>query len=238
MPRPTRKNRSNKRIGSHPAVLFLALLAAVTIPLMPAAKEKISFQLVARFMALLLFLAAIAASAQARSAAENRVWKKSSPITESLLSQPLQLLELHQVKAPVRWYDASGYTFAAENAEAEAAQLQPYGGPGGGHHVPAQSAFRGAAGYDPNAALAIPNAELEQLGVIHSKITAGQQALYGAFSQTGATLTWEAVEQIETQALIRGNMNPNMAQATVRQAIQALKDAGVSGPTRIPWAGQ
>jgi hypothetical protein len=79
---------------------------------MPAAKEKISFQLVARFMALLLLLAATAASAQARSAAENRVWKKSAPITESLLSQPLQLLELHQVKAPLGWYDASGDTFA------------------------------------------------------------------------------------------------------------------------------
>jgi len=43
---------------------------------MPAAKEKISFQLVARFMALLLLLAATAALAQARSAVENRVWQK------------------------------------------------------------------------------------------------------------------------------------------------------------------
>ena len=84
---------------------------------MAAAKEKTSW-LVARLLALLLLLAALAAPAQARSAAENRVWQKSAPDTESLNSQPLQLLNLHQVKAPVGWYDASGDTFAAES-EAE-----------------------------------------------------------------------------------------------------------------------
>ncbi len=82
---------------------------------MPAAKEKIGFQLVARVMALLLLLAALTAPAQARSAAENRVWQKSTSNTESLHSQPLQLLEPHQVKAPVGWYDASDDTFAVNN---------------------------------------------------------------------------------------------------------------------------
>ena len=32
-------------------------------------------------------------------------------------------------------------------------------------------------------------------------------------------------------------MSPAIAQATVRQAIEALQNAGVSGPTRIPWGG-
>ena len=126
---------------------------------------------------------------------------------------------------------------AAESAEAEAAQLQPYGGPGGGHHVPAKGAFTGAAGYDANAALAVPNAELARLGVDHGLVTGGQMIGYKAFAQTGATLSWEAVEGIETQALIRGGMQPSMARATAQQGIQALKDAGVSGPTRIPWGG-
>jgi len=49
--------------------------------------------------------------------------------------------------------------------------LQPYGGPGGGHHVPAKSAFNGAAGYDANEALAVPNSELARLGVSHAQIT-------------------------------------------------------------------
>jgi len=60
---------------------------------------------------------------------------------------------------------------------------------------------------------------------------------YKAFAQTGATLTWQAVEGIETQALVRGGMQPGIARATVLKAIQALKDAGVSAPTRIPWGG-
>jgi hypothetical protein len=45
------------------------------------------------------------------------------------------------------------------------------------------------------------------------------------------------METIETQALITGGMEAEMARATVQKAIQALKDAGVSGPTRIPWGG-
>jgi len=123
-----------------------------------------------------------------------------------------------------------GFAVAAEEAA-----LRPYGGPGGGHHVPAKSAFTGSAGYDANAALAIPNAELARLGVSHSAITGAQMTGYRAFAQTGAPLTWEAVSTIETQALVRGGIAPNMAGATVTRAIDALRQAGVAGPTRIPW---
>jgi hypothetical protein len=126
---------------------------------------------------------------------------------------------------------------AAENAD-QAAQLEPYSGPGGGHHVPAKSAFPGAAGYDPNKALAIPNAEMARLGVDHiGLVTPAQRVLYTAYAQTGASLTWEAVQSIETEALVQGGMERDMAQATVQKAIQGLKDAGVAGPTRIPWSG-
>jgi hypothetical protein len=131
---------------------------------------------------------------------------------------------------------SSGSAALAESAEA--AEMRAYGGPGGGHHVPAKGAFTGAAGYDPNAALAIPNAEMARLGVNHLRVvTPAQRALYIAYARTGAPLTWEAAEAIETQALIRGGMHPGMARATVQKAIQSLKDAGVSGPTRIPWSG-
>lgn len=118
-----------------------------------------------------------------------------------------------------------------------AAELRPYGGPGGGHHLPAKSGFAGAPGYNANQALAIPNAELARLGVRHELVTGAQMTGYRAFGQTGATLTWEAMQHIETQALIRGGMNAAQARATVQQAIQALRNAGVSGPTRIPWGG-
>jgi RHS repeat-associated protein len=120
----------------------------------------------------------------------------------------------------------------------ETAALEPYVGPGGGHHVPAKSGFIGAPGYDINAALAIPNAELARLGVNHSIVSGTQQILYRAFAQTGHTLTWNTMQTIETQALIQGGMNPNMAAGTVQGAIQSLINAGVTGPTRIPWGGK
>ncbi|MGC1434183.1 MAG: hypothetical protein WA811_18235 [Candidatus Sulfotelmatobacter sp.] len=126
--------------------------------------------------------------------------------------------------------------FTAPGLPEDGAVLTPYGGPGGGHHIPAQSAFRGAVGYDANAAPAISNSEMARLGVDHmGAVTPAQQTLYRAFARTGNTLTWDAVQQIETEALVRGGMNPNMAANTVQQAIQQLKNAGVSGPTRIPW---
>jgi hypothetical protein len=49
-------------------------------------------------------------------------------------------------------------------------------------------------------------------------------------------LTWEAVEKIEAEALIRGGLNSDVARATVKSAIEALKRDGVPGPTRIPWS--
>jgi hypothetical protein len=133
---------------------------------------------------------------------------------------------------------AEGSRAAASQAgPATSAELQPYGGPGGGHHVPAKSAFTGAEGYSPNEALAIPNSELTRLGVRHNLVSAAQQSLYREFAQTGKTLTWEVVQDIETQALVQGGMNPEQAAATAQKAIQSLKNSGIAGPTRIPWGG-
>jgi RHS repeat-associated protein len=114
------------------------------------------------------------------------------------------------------------------------ALLESYRGPGGGHHVPAKSAFTGAENYGANIALAIPNAELASLGVSHSAVTGAQMTGYQAFAKTGETLTWGAMSAIEANALVRGGMAESMANTSVNQAIQASKDAGVSGPTRIP----
>lgn len=115
--------------------------------------------------------------------------------------------------------------------------LEPYRGPGGGHHVPAKKAFEGAKGYDPNKALAISNAELQRLGANHGLITTEQMRAYRAFSKTGQPLTWEVVAEIETKALIEGRMNAEIARSTVARAIQALKAAGIKVPVRIPWGG-
>jgi len=119
--------------------------------------------------------------------------------------------------------------------EGEAALLRPYGGPGGGHHVPARSVFAGSLEYDVNAAPAIPNAEMFQLGVTHSSVTGAQMTGYRTLARSGGAITWENVATIETNALIRGGMNPSQAQATVNQAINTLKSSGVNNPTNIPW---
>ena len=119
-----------------------------------------------------------------------------------------------------------------------APELRPYGGRGGGHHVPAKNAFLNDPIYKENRAPAIPNDELARLKVSHSAVSGAQASLYRAFAKTGSPLTWEVLSEIETQALIRGGMKASgMAQATVEKAIQALKKAGVSGPTKIPWGG-
>jgi hypothetical protein len=115
------------------------------------------------------------------------------------------------------------------------AKLEPYKD-GGGHHVPAKRAFEGAPGYDPKKALAIPKAELKGVGVqSHGKVTGAQLTRYKAFAETGQPLTWEVMAKIETEALVDGGMNLDMAKATVTKAIQALKDGGVAAPIRIPW---
>ncbi len=122
-------------------------------------------------------------------------------------------------------------------ADKRAIEMRQYGGPGGGHHTPPKKAFEGAAGYDKNKALAIPNDVMELLGIRHPIITGEQARLYNAFSKTGKSLTWEVIEEIETQSLIKGGADASQALDAVRRAIRALKDAGVAGPTRIPWGG-
>jgi len=118
----------------------------------------------------------------------------------------------------------------------EAAVLRPYHTGGRGHHVPAKKAFEGAPSYNPKAALAIPAEELAKNGWKHTTITGAQQTLYREFGKTGQQLTWDAMLEIETKALVHAGMKPDVARATVKKAIEALKQSGVTGPTRIPWS--
>lgn len=76
---------------------------------------------------------------------------------------------------------------------------------------------------------------MARLGADHRVISATQQRLYRAFAKTGQKLTWDAIEKIETDALVSGGFKPATAEATVKRAISALKDRGVTGPTRTPW---
>jgi hypothetical protein len=124
---------------------------------------------------------------------------------------------------------------AGRAGAAKPVRLKPYN-EGRGHHIPAKSAFEGAPNFNKNTVLAIPKAVLKLLKINHNIVTGAQMTGYRAFAKTGAKLTWEAMEDIETNALVKGGLKDvDVARATVRQAIQALQKAGVPGPTRIPW---
>ena len=175
-------------------------------------------------------------ASKAAQAGKAQVLAKLSPKARELFNTLSKQKELDKVAKEL--LKAEGEALAPKTG-AEAAELKPYGGPGGGHHVPAKKAFEGAPGYDSKAALAIPNAEMTRLGVQHLKlVTPAQQRLYSLFAKTGNKLTWNAMQSIETEALVAGGMEAGMARATVQKAIQALKDAGVSEPTRIPWGAR
>ena len=51
------------------------------------------------------------------------------------------------------------------------------------------------------AATPIPKEELERLSISHPVITGAQITLYTKFAKTGKTLTWDAMHDIEVEAL-------------------------------------
>jgi len=132
---------------------------------------------------------------------------------------------------------AEGETGNALSDDVETIELKPYGGKGGGHHVLAKAGFKEAPNYSEDQALAIPNEELARLNISHRVITTAQMRGYREFAATGATLTWDAVSSIETKALESAGVGASEAQKAVNEAIGDLKNAGVIGPTRIPWGG-
>jgi hypothetical protein len=81
------------------------------------------------------------------------------------------------------------------------------------------------------------DSELVRLGINHATISGAQARLYSAFARGGGDLTWGAMQYIETQAMIAGGVEAGAAQFVVARAIAALQEAGVAGPTRIPWGG-
>jgi len=105
---------------------------------------------------------------------------------------------------------------------------------GAGHHIPAKAAFQGVKGYDLKQALAIPKAELDRLNISHAVVTGAQARLYSAFSKTGATLAWDDMQRIETEALAT-QVDRGAAEDVVSRSIAALRGSGVEGPARIPW---
>ncbi len=104
-----------------------------------------------------------------------------------------------------------------------------------GHHLMSKKAFEGVAGYDPNSAVTVSNAQLKLFDVKHTDITGQQHALYSAFSKTGQPFTMEAMRKIEIQALVNAKIPADYATYWVDTAIDDLLRNGITTPVKIPW---
>ena len=105
----------------------------------------------------------------------------------------------------------------------------------GGHHPLSKKAFEGNPSYSDQNALTISNDLLKQYGANHSAITGRQHTLYSEFAKTGQPFTLEAMQNIETQALIQAGFPEPLAQIAVQEAIEQLHAWGVTSPSQIPW---
>jgi len=123
---------------------------------------------------------------------------------------------------------------AGNEIDKDTVRVQPYGGPGGGHHLLAKSAFRGAKGNDTNAMLAIPNDELARFKIYHPDISGAQQKGYRAFARKEIPLSLDGAGEIDGQALIDAGLAPKAARNAMQQAVAWARARGIK-PTRIPW---
>lgn len=100
----------------------------------------------------------------------------------------------------------------------------------------AKSAFEGISQYDFKQALTVSQSKLTEFGVKHATITGQQKSLYTAFAKSGEELTMDAIRQIEIKAMTNAGVPIDYATNAVDKAIDALMKAGVTNPSRIPWA--
>ncbi len=133
-------------------------------------------------------------------------------------------------------YEVSGVGVLVHNECA----LQPYGGPGGGHHVFAKEAFDGLKGFDKNATLYISE-EMKRRGVNHlgpladGGITQTQRKLFTDLARSGRPNTLAEHARIARESLTAGGMSATDADSVVSRALKQLEDWGITAPSKIPW---
>lgn len=126
----------------------------------------------------------------------------------------------------------------APASQAHKIKLTPYGGSGGGHHLPAQATLKGAPAADVNVWPAMSNPELRKWNLWHPDITAAQRRWYMAFGEGGERMEWEDAAGIETQSLLEtGIGNADTAADAAQRSVNFQRKSGISAPTWIPWVG-
>jgi len=105
----------------------------------------------------------------------------------------------------------------------------------GGHHIHAQSVFRGDPNYDPDEALSISNELMNANGWSHVNMTNRQRLLFNNLAESGLPNTMSVQNEIAYEALIAGGVSSSTAKSLVEQSALNLLQQGVRKPNRIPW---
>ena len=105
----------------------------------------------------------------------------------------------------------------------------------GGHHIHAQSAFKGNPNYSPKDALTISNKYMKCKGLNHNAMTRKQRQLFDELARSGRGNTMAEQDWIATQALIAGGANPAEAAMLTGLSRANLLAQGVTSPSKIPW---
>jgi hypothetical protein len=112
--------------------------------------------------------------------------------------------------------------------------MKPYA-KGFGHHIHIKSAFRNAAGYVEEEALALPVAYMRSQGWDHIAMSAKQRSLCAELLKSGRPNTWKEQNRIAVESLMAGHVPEDVARSLVAASIADLRKKGVRGPSRIPW---
>jgi hypothetical protein len=111
----------------------------------------------------------------------------------------------------------------------------------GGHHIHAQSGFKGRPNYNLNNALSISQADMAANNWIHRDMTSTQFRLFKQFGtevQLGIQRnTMLAHNRIAVQVLEAAGVPTVQARQLVAQSLWHLRSQGVCYPTHIPWVG-
>ena len=89
-------------------------------------------------------------------------------------------------------------------------------------------------GYDPDMAVTVSQAKLDQFNVRHPVITGQQRHLYSEYAKTGKKLTLEDMRDIEIKAMTNAGVPASYAERAVNEAYYQLKKSGIE-PVNIPW---
>ena len=105
----------------------------------------------------------------------------------------------------------------------------------GGHHVHAQSGFRGDVNYDPNQGFSIRQELTENRGWSHEDMSTTQRNLFDELAASGKPNTLQEHSRIAVEALKSGGASEPEARQLVAESLRNLRQQGVTQPTRIPW---